>query len=265
MKKQILVLAVFLGSAVAQAYPTSIVFAPTGDSKKQWEANASAYSSFNFTPTESPASNWFGINMGVLPGYKYGDSGTGFGGLEIGIDAISPFTYQGEAPTVKPIVNLKAQVFTENGWLPHISIGAMSLALFKQDRSQNLVYVSATKTLGSAEKNYGRFTLGWGDNLSTDHNLFNGTAPFRDSFMLLLGGYESPNFGPLSMAVDYIGGRSELSSANVALNLTPMEGAEVSVGCFFSADRSSPDTTNDGFFVDLSVSWNMAKLLAKKP
>jgi hypothetical protein len=249
-------LAIFFNSLQLSAYPSSIVFVPTGDSRKLGDVGVFIYTSTDYDPGSGPGVNWYGGNIGILPEFKYGDTGTGFGGLEIGVDAISPYNYPGDSPTIKSIINFKAQVLTETSSLPHVSIGAIDLAYLKPYRGANITYISLTKRL-SMQKDYGRITFGLGDSFVNDPALFTATAPFQNTNMLLLGGYESPTFGPISFGLDYFGGTSELSSTNLALNYAPISGGTISIGGFFSNNRSNPATTYDGLFAILSLNWNL--------
>jgi hypothetical protein len=240
-------------ASVAHAYPTAIVFAPTGDSKKLGDAQVFVYSAFNYDPSSSSAGSWLGGNFGIAPAFKYGDSGTGFGGAEVGIDVVNPSSFSG-ASYVKSILNVKAQLLTESGLIPHLSIGAMDLDPFQSGRGLNLLYLTLTKTIGA----YGRLTLGLGDALTSNRALFNGTGLFNGRSGALLAGYESPSFGPFSFAADYFGGTSELSSTNVEAIYSPLPNTSWGIGGFFSNDRSNPATTFDGVFMVVALSWNLA-------
>jgi hypothetical protein len=203
----------------------------------------------------APAVSWVGANVGVAPAIAYGASGVGFGGLEIGVDAMNPFAYPGEAPIVKPVFNAKMQVLTQSAWLPSAAIGAMEIAPTRH--SQDVGYVSTTKTLGTDARNYGRLTLGLGTSLSGDRDVFRATPPFEGTPLFPIAGYESPALGPVSFAIDHIGGVSEVSSTNVAVNLTPIQGVTWSVGGFFGNDRQHEETTYDGLFTYLAVSFRV--------
>jgi hypothetical protein len=160
----------FLGGQ-AHAYPTSIVFVPTGDVKKQGDVNVFIYTAVNYDPVTSSGGSWFGGNIGILPEYKYGSSGTGFGGLEAGFDVVDPSSYIPAAPEVKPIFNVKAQLLTESGAIPHVSVGAMDFDPFKSNRGSDVIYLVATKTLGNDAHPYGRVTLGLGDSLASNQSI----------------------------------------------------------------------------------------------
>src|SRR5579863_4460179 len=66
---------VLLVPAAALAYPSSIVFSPNGECKAFGTLGLLGYGAVNVKPTVSPGSSWFGIQAGLLPQWKYGDSG----------------------------------------------------------------------------------------------------------------------------------------------------------------------------------------------
>lgn len=254
---------VSLCASTASAYPTSVVFAPTGDSKAGGDVGMFAYSSINLHPTVLPGATFLGFNMGVLPKLKLGDSGLSVGGLEVGVDLINADLLGTPDAYVKPVFNAKLQVLNEYKWVPNIAVGVMQIAPFHTERSLNVVYGSLTKTIQVGETYYGRITLGmYGSARPYDPSVFYATKPFSaDSQLALLGGYESPAFGPFYFAVDYIGGVSELSSTNICLNLSPIDGATWAVGAYFGNDY---DYFFAGAFTYLFISWNVLKVLAPK-
>src|SRR4051794_9755842 len=80
---------VALVGRAASAYPTALIFAPTGDAKAAGDVGMLSYTSLNFAPSFSAGSSWFGADVGVLPRIPLGSSGLSFGGLEIGFDWIN--------------------------------------------------------------------------------------------------------------------------------------------------------------------------------
>jgi hypothetical protein len=239
----------------ASAYPSAVVFAPSGEARTLGCVGTFLYTGLFYRPQVAPGASWVGTDVGLAPGIAYGGTGVGFGGLEIGVDAINPFVYPGETPYVKPVFNAKAQLLTENAWLPNVAVGAMEIAPTRH--SQNVGYVSMTKTLGTVERSYGRVTLGLASSFTDDSNVFRATPPFEGTRLFPIAGYASPSFGPLSFAIDHVGGVSEVSSTNVAVNLTPLEGVTWSVGGFFGNDRQHDGTTYDGLFTYLAVSFRV--------
>ncbi|HRI66966.1 MAG TPA: hypothetical protein PK156_22120 [Polyangium sp.] len=254
----------------SHAYPTAVVFAPTGDVKGPGDTGAFLYQAMYFKPVVGAGPAWLGMDVGVLPRVPYGDSGLSFGGLEIGIDAFAADLYGTPSAFVKPIFNAKLQVLTEGKWIPNLALGAMQIDPFRMNRSMNMVYGSMTKTLEFSGTNYGRLTLGFGgalvnpgDDVYRDtYPVFYATAPFpKDSKLLLIAGYESPAFGPFNIAVDHIGGYSEVSSTNVVANFTPVNGATLGLGGFFGSD---PNAFYAGMFAYIFVSFNVFNVFGKK-
>jgi hypothetical protein len=255
-----LIAAVALGATLglassANAYPSAVVFAPSGEVRGLGCVGTFLFTGLLYRPQVAPGVSWAGTNVGVAPAIGYGSSGVGFGGLEIGIDAMNPFVYPGEPPYVKPVFNAKLQLVTESAWTPSTAIGAMEIAPTRH--SEDVGYVSTTKTLGTDERNYGRVTLGLGTSLSRDPNVFRATPPFEGTALFPIAGYASPALGPISFAIDHIGGVSEVSSTNVALNLTPLQGVTWSIGGFFGNERQHEETTYDGLFTYLAVSFRV--------
>jgi len=259
-----------LGEGSAFAYPTAVVFAPTGDVKGPGDAAALAYYGWYFKPSLGPGPTWIGLDVGLIPKIPYGKSGFSFGGLEIGVDALSPDLQGTPSAFIKPIFNAKLQVLTESTYIPNIAIGAMQIDPFRMERSMNLVYGSLTKTLEFGGTNYGRLTLGLGGALLNPGNdpykdsypVFYATAPFpRESKLMLIGGYESPTFGPFNIGIDHIGGYSEVSSTNVVLNFMPFTGGTLGIGGFFGSD---PKAFYGGMFAYLYLNFNVIDTFKKK-
>jgi hypothetical protein len=259
-----------LGSGAAAAYPTSVVFAPTGEAKAFGDVTPLLYTSMTLTPTAGPGTTWTCLEVGVLPRFEYG-GGVFFGGLEVGANLIASDLMGSGRDYVKPVFDAKLHILVEKGWLPHVAVGIMEVNPFRMNRSLNLTYVSLTKTLQFGETSYGRLTLGLGGALgdfSSDpdkdaYPSFHGTKPFsKDSRAAMILGYESPAFGPFSIGIDHIGGVSEVSATNVALNLAPVDGAVVGVGGWFGSD---PDAFAAGMFAYVVMSFNLGKTFGSKP
>lgn len=263
-------MAVALGGGTAAAYPTSVVFAPTGEAKGFGDVSPLFYTSMTLTPAVGPGTNWACIEVGVLPRFEYG-GGVFFGGLEIGANLIASDLLGTGHDYVKPVFDAKLHILVEKGWLPHVAVGIMEVNPFRWNRSLNLTYVSLTKTLQFGETSYGRLTLGMGGSLGdfsgdpykTSFPTFYGTKPFsKDSRAAMILGYESPSFGPFSIGIDHIGGVSEVSTTNVALNLAPIDGAVFAVGGWFGSD---PDAFAAGAFAYAVLSFNLGKTFGPKP
>lgn len=219
-----------------------------------------AYGATNFAPRVTPGSSWFGIQGGLLPQWKYGESGVSFGGLEVGLDVITPFdTSQGAI--VKAVLNLKAGAITEGIYTPSVSFGLMEIA--PTHDSMNFTYVAATKTLRAAPDatSYGRLTLGYGFNAGA-RSQFNGTFPFHNTRSALMAAYESPLVaGRLGFVLDYLGGASEISDTYVGVVLNVTSTTALGAGAFFANDRAS--SPNDGAFFVLTETFDVSALAAK--
>jgi len=263
-----------LGSGTAAAYPTSVVFAPTGEAKAFGDVSPLFYTSMTLTSPSgaaAPGTSWACLEVGVLPRFEYG-GGVFFGGLEIGANLIGSDLLGTGHDYVKPVFDAKLHLLVEKGWAPHVAVGIMEVNPFRLNRSLNLTYVSMTKTLQFGETSYGRLTLGLGWSLSdfssdpdkaTAGPAFYATKPFsKDSRAAMILGYESPSFGPFSIGIDHIGGVSEVSSTNVALNLAPIDGAVFAVGGWFGSD---PDAFYAGMFAYAVMNFNLGKTFGPKP
>jgi hypothetical protein len=249
-------LMLFLPGA-ALGYPSSIVFSPNGECKPLGTIGLLAYGAVNVEPTVTAGSSWFGIQAGLLPQWKYGDSGISFGGLEAGFDIITPFATS-SGIIVKPVLNVKVGPITEGTYTPSVSVGVMEIS--PSHASMDFVYVSATKTLRASPDatSFGRITLGYG--VSTgDRSQFNGTFPFHDTRSALMAAYESPLIrGRLGFVVDYLGGTSEISDTYVGAVLNITSTTAMGAGAFLANDRSG--TPNDGAFFDLVETFDVTKL-----
>lgn len=237
-------------SSEALAYPTSVVFSPSGETKTLGNIGLLGYTSTNLGPTLSPGSSWFGFQVGVLPAIPYGNSGVSFGGLEIGGDVITPY-----GPVVKPVFNAKLGLLTEGAWSPSVSVGLMEVTPALP--SMTFTYMSSTKRLkfGSGP-NLGRLTLGFGAGLGARSQV-NGTFPFPDSRALLMAAYESPMaWNRVGLMIDHLGGVSEISSTYIGPTVTLTDEVSVAAGAFLSNDR---DTPYDGVFGMITVGFDARK------
>ncbi len=162
VRKALLVVAVatLLVPATASAYPTAIVFTPTGEAMPGGTVCAFIYASTNLGPATSPGPTWLGAQIGLLPQFDYG-KGLRFGGLEAGFDTISPYG----SGIVKPVLNAKLAFVTEGSLSPSVAAGIAEWSPGLS--SMDFLYVSATKTLRFADgpdgPSFGRLTLGFGE------------------------------------------------------------------------------------------------------
>lgn len=82
----------------------------------------------------------------------------------------------------------------------------------------------------------GRLTVGVAHSFAS-REVFRGPFPFEGSGLALLAGYESPPFGPFTLAIDHFGGASALSASNVALTALVTEGVMIQAGALFAHER----------------------------
>jgi hypothetical protein len=246
-------------SSVARAYPTAVIFAPTGEAKGLGETIAYAYTSVMLSPELSgqTGASWTGFNLGVLPKVPYGKSGVSFGGLELGVDAI--FANGGKGKTV---FNGKLQLVTETTFTPHVAVGFAEWASFQPSLSLSMGYVTLTKTLRFGEHNFGAITAGMEYNFTDDPKVYRGSWPFRDEKYGLLLGYQSPDFGPISVGVDHVAGYSEVGATYFALNLQVVPGGIITLGAFLQNNRRDDERPlYDGAFTFFTVIFNALDLV----
>ena len=231
----------------AYAYPSSVVFAPTADARGLGEIGVFSYASGTIERRLAPGVTWFGVQGGVFPKIEYGTSGVAFGGVEVGADLVSADLQGSPDAFVKPVANIKVQPLTEYGALPGVGLGFMGFAPTRTSRSLNLGYTSLSKSLSFGKRSYGKVTLGIAavlhradDPHAETYPLYRGSFPFaRSSRYGLLGGYTSPPFGRFGVAIDHVGGISEISSTSAALMLTPTPGATWAVGGWMQTAASA--------------------------
>jgi hypothetical protein len=244
----------------ALAYPSSIVFSPNGEVKPLGTVGLLAYGAINAAPKVTPGSSWFGIEGGLLPQWKYGESGVSFGGLEVGLDVITPFGTS-TGTIVKPVLNFKVGAITEGLYTPSVSLGLMEIA--PSHDSMDFTFIAATKTLRASPDatSYGRLTLGYGY-AGGNRGQFNGTFPFHNTRSALMAAYETPLIaGRLGFMIDYLGGASEISDTYVGVVLNITNTTALGAGAFIANDRSG--SPNDGAFFDLTETFDVAKLAEK--
>jgi len=257
MKKTLLALVILLVPSSAWAYPTAVVFSPTGEAHALGNVGLLAYTSTNLSPGRvTPGSSWFGVQTGLLPQWAYGNSGVSFGGLEIGFDIITPYALG----TVKPVFNAKLGLMTEGDYTPSVAVGIMEIS--PAFPAMDFVFVSATKTLGPV----GRLTLGFGDNTGSG-SVFYGSFPFTTGAkQALMAAYESPLlFDRLGFVADYFGGVSEVSNLYTGVTLALSARTTVALGAFFDNDRTTATGKYDGMFAYLTKNFDATKIFDKQP
>lgn len=268
----------------AAAYPTAIVFSPSGEALTFGNFGFGTIGAINMSPLP-PAfgSGWLGFTAGVVPSidiHKTPVGMLGLGGAEVGFDLVVD-------ATGTPIFNFNAkiQILQEAKYWPATSIGIFELSPDSQ-RNLALGYIVASKALKLGDTYIGQFTLGlmrsFGDpplvtpgclKSGAPRCLFRGSSPFEDENGALLAGYFSPWFGPFGFGIDYVGGTSDVSSANFSLNLRLWNDdhggfAVLGAGGYLGNDRRpSPPGPGafDGLFLNFTFAASLTKILGSDP
>lgn len=240
-------------AAPAAAYPTSIIFVPTGTTVGAGQGNMAFYNAYYGDVSET----WAGLNVGLLPEIPYGSTGLIFPGLEIGLDSIA---MPGDDPGIKPIANVKLGLVREAGLLPDLAVGLMSWAFLNPGRSLNMAYAAATKSFAAGERDLGRGTVGLGMSYPSAPDLFGYTWPISGNNQTLMVGYEFPAVGPFTFAMDHVGGNTEVSGTNFVLNVELVPGTYASIGYAFAHDRD--DSYPDGYFLQTYTNFDLLKAFA---
>jgi hypothetical protein len=245
-----------LGAGPVAAYPTSLIFAPTGDVMAAGTGCLSFYNAFYGTAVDC----WTGYNVGVVPGFPYGDTGLVFPGLEVGVDVLAS---PGRLPAIKPTGNLKLGLLAEGDWWPSLALGYMSVAVLHPANSLNFGYLSATKTIELGGRRLGRLTLGGAYARPGDPEEFTPTWPLPGSNGTFIAGWEFPAVGPFSFAVDTIGGISEISGTCLVMNLQVVPGTFASLGYAISHDREA--AYPDGYFIQTYTNFDLGASVSPAP
>jgi hypothetical protein len=252
--------------AAARAYPTSVVFAPNADARALGVISAFMYGGLIVVqegvdgPTLSP---WGGVQTGLLPRASSADADTlaasalAFGGLEVGVDVFQAADAQGRA-FVKPLLNVKLAPLAPRGDVPGLAVGFMGWSPGFAARSNDLLYGVATWAPKQGAV-IGRLTMGLGGLLNGDRSVARGTFPFSaESGLCPILGWESPAWGPLSLAIDHLGGVSDVGSTNFALVAAPVPHVVMMLGWTMGNDRRLPF---DGPFALLNVDLEVARFV----
>jgi hypothetical protein len=261
--------ALLLCARDAYPYPSSVVFAPTAESRGFGELGVFAYGGVTFAKPITSDATWFGVQGGVVPRIRYGESGFAFGGVEIGADLLMDLRGTPDA-FVKPVLNAKVQALTEGELVPGVGVGILAVAPGARARSLDFLYGSLTKSLGLTESGAprsGKVTLGIAASLHASSDdpyaaslpVFRASWPFvPPSRLALLGGYTSPSFGAFQLAIDHIGGVTEVSSTNAAVSLSPVSGMTWALGGWMQTDLSA---RSGGAFTYLALDFRASALL----
>ena len=77
--------------------------------------------------------------------------------------------------------------------------------------------------------------------------------------------YESPlAFGKVGLAIDYLGGTSEISDLYAGVTFAISDATTVGAGAFFANDRNGSANADDGFFAYLTTGFDVGKLFEAK-
>ncbi|MEB3196006.1 MAG: hypothetical protein VKP62_02275 [Candidatus Sericytochromatia bacterium] len=236
--------------APAAAYPTSLIFAPTGEVAPRGKGNMSFYNAFYGGNVDS----WTGLNVGILPAMPLGDTGYRLPGLEVGLDL---WATPGGEPPVKPLGNLKLGLIEEASWWPSCAVGFMSWGFLHPNKSLNFAYLATTKTLTWGGRDLGRTTLGLARVTPGGADLFVPTWPLPTGQQAFFGGHEFPPVGPFSFAIDTVGGVSEISGTCLVMNVEIVPDTFLSLGYAIAHDRSL--AYPDAYFIQTYTNFDIAK------
>ncbi len=278
-------IAVGLSSENANAYPTSIVFAPNGEALAFGGFTIGAYAGFGLSPQPVHFSSALGgLDVGVLPSVDIVTTPAGtiaFAGAELGFDVLGPDA----EGNVNPVFNAKIQLLKEATYWPAISVGFFQISSDPK-RGARLGYFSISKSFTIRGTGVGQLTFGMMQSFADGPLiapqcfvsgaracLFRGSEPFLDGNGAFLAGYLSPWIGPVAFAVDYVGGTSAVSSTNVAVSFRLWQDGSggylaAGLGGFFSNDRRAAPPgpgTEDGMFVSATLATSLAGLFGWDP
>jgi hypothetical protein len=279
-----LFLVFFLAPSRASAYPSSVVYAPSADALRFGRFSVGLYGGLGVNPSPTHLSSiWGGFDMGILPSVPLADTPGGklsTGGAEIGFDVFGP-DLDGN-PTV--VLNAKLQLLKEGDYWPSVAVGGFQLSTDSR-RGAFLGYFVFSKSFEVHKVELGQLTFGMAASFARIGLLaprcyetgadcvFRGSDPFLDKNGAFIAGYVSPYFGPVSFAIDHIGGTSAVSSTNIALNVRLLKteaGTSIiaGVGGFLANDRrASPPGpgVEDGLFLEVTFVSGLNSLFGWDP
>lgn len=265
----------------AHAYPTSVVFAPTGESLSFGAFATGAYAGLAAFPAVGFGGAWGGLNVGLVPSIEFATTSAGKiagAGAEVGFDIFGP-DEKGEALLV---FNAKIQLLAEGTYWPALAIGFFQLTP-TPNRGASLGYFALTKSFTISGVELGQLTFGlmrsFADRTLVAPQcfvsgaptcLFRGSPPFEDENGGLIAGYQSPWLGPITFSIDHLGGTSAVSSTNLLINVRFWEDgvggfASIGVGGFISNDRRDTSLLQDGVFTTFYFSSSLLGLFGWDP
>jgi hypothetical protein len=243
---------VLLCPAKAWAYPTAVIFSPSGKALPAYNLNAYLYGGQPLPSDSVNINPWAGLQWGVFRAPDKDSKRPAFGGLEFGVDVL------GTAGGNKLVLNAKLQLLAAWGRFgPDLSIGMMQVAVSDFPRSMNFGYVVASRNLAIGGHDIGSFALGWGHSFAPSppagkSRAFEGSFPFRrPAREALILGYTTPSVGAFSFAVDHFGGTSEASDLYLGVNIAPAPWLLITPGAFFFLDRETGG--DDGAFLNVAL------------
>lgn len=280
-------LAVSLSVERAEAYPTSVVFAPSGEALPFLGFTAGMFGAFGLGPAPAHLSSfWGGAGIGALPSFDFSKTPSGpvsFAGGEIGFDVYGP----GPSGGAVLVLNAKLQILAEGPYWPTLAVGMFQISPDPKT-GQDLGYFTLSKSFAFRGSDLGQLTFGMMRSFASDALVaprclepiagtstcvFRGSDPFLDRNGAFLAGYLSPSIGPVSFAVDFVGGSSPVSSTNIAAYFRLWNGGSRGnltaglVGYFTNDRRASPPGpgVEDGLLVSLTFASSITALTGWDP
>ncbi|MBI5536074.1 MAG: hypothetical protein HY898_25360 [Deltaproteobacteria bacterium] len=243
----------------AWAYPTAVIFSPSGKSLPANNISGYVYGGLPLSGADVELNPWAGIQAGLGPTPDAPPKGPSFGGAELGMDVLGV----GDG-RYKLVLNAKIQLLAAWGALgPDVAIGMMQLSVSDVSRSMSFAYLAVSRSFKIRDTDVGTFAVGWGHSFAPsppdgESRAFTGTFPFRRAAReALLLGYVTPALGPLSLAIDHFGGNSEASDLYAGLNIAPTQWLLVTPGAFFALERANGAAV-DGAFLNVAVTIDAA-------
>lgn len=271
----------------ADAYPTSVVFAPSGEALPFLGFTAGMFGAVGLGPAPVHLSSfWGGAGIGALPSFDFSKTAVGpvsFAGGEIGFDVYGP----GPSGGAVLVMNAKLQIIAEGPYWPTLAVGMFQISPDPK-AAQDLGYFTLSKSFALRGSDLGQLTFGMMRSFASDAFVaprclepiagtatcvFRGSEPFLDKNGAFLAGYLSPSIGPVSFAIDFVGGSSPVSSTNVAAYFRLWNGGSRGnltaglVGYFTNDRRASPPGPGieDGALLSLTFASSITGLTGWDP
>lgn len=213
-----------LMASPAFAYPTALVFIPTGDTLSAGKLHLGFYTGAPYDPVLRYGD--FSLNAGVFDGFEV--NGLRLGKLEMGFDAFDPslgsiFTLSG-----------KIGLLGETEFLPSIALGSYYTGFPNLTRTPNLTFLSMSKSLKIGDIDLGAWTLGTMRPSPTSNN-------DRSEYLLTAGMSHSLPLDGLGFAIDHMTGQSSYSATNFGVYYSPTPDLTLTLGYWRSNNRTTPN------------------------